>query len=110
MHTSCQNFPFEHKMAKGPVLRERGEGRKAHTSCHGAPSSSAMTCIASLLLKEGTLSHSFCSSFIAAGERMSGLIDSACPSCEHRHVPQFKTLACQSLVRRGPAYKFLGMP
>ena len=42
-----------------------------------------MTCMATLLLKEGTLSQSFCSSFMAAGDKMSGLMDSACPSCKH---------------------------
>ncbi len=60
-----------------------------------------MTCIASLLLKEGTLSHNFWSSFIAAGDRMSGLIDNACPSCKHRKVCQSICFMCQSLCSTG---------
>eukprot|EP00879_Flechtneria_rotunda_P027873 GHRR01029912.1.p1 GENE.GHRR01029912.1~~GHRR01029912.1.p1 ORF type:complete len:178 (+),score=20.68 GHRR01029912.1:414-947(+) len=38
------------------------------------------TCIATVLSKLGTLSHSFCNSFMAAGLRMSGRILSAWPS------------------------------
>ncbi len=36
--------------------------------------------MAMLLSNDGTLSHSFCSSFMAAGDRMSGLMDSAWPN------------------------------
>ena len=39
-----------------------------------------MSAIATPLSKEGTLSQSFWSSFIAAGDRRSGRMDSACPS------------------------------
>ncbi len=44
------------------------------------PLSLLCTCMASLLSKLGTLSHSFCSSFMAAGESRSGRMESACPS------------------------------
>ena len=75
------------RLGKGMLRRAWERSRlESHTSCQGAPSSSAMTCMASLLLKDGTLSHSFCSSFMAAGDRMSGLMDSACPSCRHAHA------------------------
>lgn len=40
----------------------------------------ARTCMAILESNDGTLSHSFCSSFIAAGLSRSGLMDSAWPS------------------------------
>lgn len=64
----------------------------AHTHLHEAPQQelwlhhprspapsppASHTCMASLLSKEGTLSHSFCSSFMAAGDSRSGRMDSA---------------------------------
>lgn len=40
----------------------------------------ALTKKAMVLSKDGTLSQSLCSSTIAPGDRMSGRMDSACPS------------------------------
>ena len=51
-----------------------------YTSCHLHPSSLSRVSKAILLSKDGTLSHSFCSSVIASGERMSGRMLSAWPS------------------------------
>jgi hypothetical protein len=49
------------------------------------------TCIATALSKLGTLSQSFCSSFIAAGDRMSGRMDSACST--HSTAQFMRTIA-----------------
>ena len=54
--------------------------RPSKSSAAGRPSSASMSASASAVGYDGTASHSFCSSYTAAGGITSGRIESICPN------------------------------